>query len=122
MPEVMGETEDARHVATAHFSGGLADFAIECLYFFHNENARGRTAALDHERGGRAGEGAADDDDVVVHRGNTMPALAAKGNPAAVSSVIPSEAEGSRGGTLMVTSRDPSTSLGMTEWFSNDLH
>ena len=43
MSKMMGQAENARHVATADLGGGLTDFAIELRCFFDNEyRASGR--------------------------------------------------------------------------------
>jgi len=64
---MMGQAENARHVATAHLSGGLADFAIELRCFFDDEHARIRLATFQHQRGGGTGEGPTDNCHVVIH-------------------------------------------------------
>ena len=70
MTEIMGQTQNARHVTTAHLCGRFAHLAIELGIFFNHENARFGPFALEHERGRSAGKRAADDYDVVfeIHR------------------------------------------------------
>ena len=64
--EIIRQAKNPRHVATAHFRGRFADFAIERGILLDNEHARGRMFALDHERRGRTGESATDDHDIVI--------------------------------------------------------
>ena len=64
--EIMSETENARHVTTAQLGRRFADFAIELRRLFDDQNARVRPPALEHERGGRAGKRAADNDRVII--------------------------------------------------------
>src|SRR5437763_2603841 len=67
MSKMVGQAENARHVATADLSGGLAHFAIELRCFFDDKHARLGTAAFQHQRGGGAGKRATDDRDIISH-------------------------------------------------------
>ena|SRR5215469_13411471 len=65
MAEIMGQTQNTGHVATAHFGSRFADFAVELRVFFDDQDARFRSLVLQHKRGCGAGKGATDDYDVV---------------------------------------------------------
>ena len=67
MSKMVGQAENARHVATADLGSGLADFAIELRCFFDDEHARIRLATFQHQRGGGTGEGPTDNCHVVIH-------------------------------------------------------
>jgi hypothetical protein len=62
----MRETQNSRHVTTAHLGRRFAHLAIECRGFFNDKDTRFGTFALQHERGCGAGKRAADDHDVVI--------------------------------------------------------
>lgn len=66
MPEVIAQSEDARHEATANLGRGFTDFAIEFLCFLNEEDARGGMLSFEHERRRRARESAAHDHDVII--------------------------------------------------------
>lgn len=66
MTEIMRQTQDPRHVTTAHLCGRFADLAIECGCLFDDHDTRFEAFALQHERGRRAGKRAPDDHDVVI--------------------------------------------------------
>ena len=66
MTEIIRQAKNARHVATAHFRGRFADFAIERGILLDNEHTRGRIFAPDHEPRGRTGKSAADDHDIII--------------------------------------------------------
>ena len=70
MTEIMGQTQNARHVTTAHLGRRFAHLPIELGSFFNDENARFRPFAFEHQCGRGAGKRAADDYDVVfeIHR------------------------------------------------------
>ena len=68
MSKMMGQAENARHVTTADFSGGLADFSVELRCFFDDEHTRIGPATFQHQRGGGAAERPADKCYVVIHR------------------------------------------------------
>ena len=65
MAEVMGETQNPRHVTTAHFRGRFTDFAIERSVLLDDQHAGGRVLAFDERRRRCAGKCAADDHDIV---------------------------------------------------------
>ena len=67
MSKMMGQAENARHVATADLSGGLADFSVEFRCFFDDEHARIGAATFQHQRGGGAGKRPTDNCHVVIH-------------------------------------------------------
>ena len=67
MSKMMGQAENARHVATADLGGGLTDFAIELSRLLDNQNSGVRTATLEHERCRSARKRAADDRHIVIH-------------------------------------------------------
>src|SRR5207248_1267118 len=48
--EVMSQSEDPRHVATADLGGRFAHFAIELGRLLDNQNSGVRTATFEHER------------------------------------------------------------------------
>ena len=70
MSKMMGQAENARHIATAHLGGGLADFAVKLRCFFDNEHPRIWPFPFEHKRGRGTGKRAPDDHDIVfeVHR------------------------------------------------------
>jgi len=74
MPETMRQTQDPRHVATAHLSRRFAYLSIECSCFFDDQDTRFGTLALHYERSCRAGKRAPDDHDVVIeiHRSSQI--------------------------------------------------
>jgi len=61
MTEIMGETQNSRHVTTAYFRGRFADFAIELGCFFDDQDTCFGSFAFEHERRRRAGKCAPDD-------------------------------------------------------------
>ena len=66
MPEIMRQTQDPRHITTAHLGSRFAHLAIERRRLFDDQDARFRAFALQHEGRCRAGERAPDDHDVVI--------------------------------------------------------
>ncbi len=66
MSEIMRQTQNPRHVATAHLGRRFAHLAIECSGFFDDQDTRFGVFAFQHERGCRAGKRAPDDHDVVI--------------------------------------------------------
>jgi len=77
MPEIMRQTQDPGHIATAHLSRRFAHFAIECRGFFDDQDTRFGMFALQHEGRYRAGTRAPDDHDVVIeiHRSKRMASI-----------------------------------------------
>ena len=67
MSKMMGQAENARHVATADLGGGLTDFAIELRCFFDDEYARVRPATFQHQRGRGAGKRTTHNRHIVIH-------------------------------------------------------
>ena len=65
--EIMRQTQNPRHVATADFGGRFAHFAIELSRLLDNQNSGVRTATLEHERCRSARKRAADDRHIVIH-------------------------------------------------------
>ena len=65
--EVMSQSEDPRHVATADLGGRFAHFAIELGRLLDNQNSGVRTATFEHERCRSARKRAADDRHIVIH-------------------------------------------------------
>jgi hypothetical protein len=105
MSEVMSQSEDPRHVATADLGGRFAYFAIELGRLLDNQNSGVRTATFEHERCRSARKRAADDRHIVIHGEKMMRALAGKGN---LRDSTQNEA------TFKLAPRDSSASLGMT--------
>ena len=68
MSKMMGQAENARHVATANLGGGLADFAVKLRCFFDDEHARVGPATFQHQRGRGAGNCATDNGHIIMHR------------------------------------------------------
>ena len=66
MTEIMRQTQDPRHIATAHLRGRFAHLAIERSPLFDDQDTRFGVFAFQHERGCRAGKRAPDDHDVVI--------------------------------------------------------
>jgi hypothetical protein len=67
MSKVVGQAQNARHVATADLGGRLADFSVELRCFFDNEHARLGPTTFQHQRGRGAGKSATDDHYIVIH-------------------------------------------------------
>ena len=65
--EVMRQSEDPRHVATADLGGRFAHFAIELRRLLDDEDSGVRTATFEHERCRSARKRAADDRHIVIH-------------------------------------------------------
>ena len=65
--EVMRQSEDPRHVATADLGGRFAHFAIELRRLLDDEDSGVRTATFEHERCRGAGKRAANDRYIVIH-------------------------------------------------------
>src|SRR6478672_5035415 len=65
--EVMSQSEDPRHVATADLGGRFAHFAIELRRLLDDEDSGVRTATFEHERCRGAGKRAANDRYIVIH-------------------------------------------------------
>src|SRR5205085_11152735 len=65
MAEIVRETQNARHVATAYFRGRFADFSIERGRLLDDEDACFRLLALQHQCRRRARKGATDDYHIV---------------------------------------------------------
>ena len=74
MAEIMRQTQDPRHVTTAHLSGRFAYLAIERSPLFDDQDTCFGAFAFQHERRCRAGKRAPDDYDVVIeiHRSKRM--------------------------------------------------
>src|SRR6476660_9380233 len=74
MAEIMRQTQNPRHVATAYLGRRFAHLAIECSCLFDDQDTCFRAFALHHEGRCRAGKRAPDDHDVVieVHRPKRM--------------------------------------------------
>ena len=74
MAEIMRQTQNPRHVATAHLGRRFAYLAIECSCLFDDQDTRFGTFALQYERSCRAGKRAPDDHDVVIeiHRSSQI--------------------------------------------------
>jgi len=74
MAEIMRQTQNPRHVATAHLGRRFAYLSIECSCFFDDQDTRFGTLALHYERSCRAGKRAPDDHDVVIeiHRSSQI--------------------------------------------------
>ena len=74
MTEIMRQTQDPRHIATAHLGGRFAHLAIERSPLFDDQDTRFGAFALQHEGRCRAGKRAPDDHDVVIeiHRSKRM--------------------------------------------------
>ncbi len=70
MTEIMGQTQNPRHIATAYFGGRFPDLPVELSCFFDDKHPRVRPFAFEHERSRGAGKGTADDYDIVfeIHR------------------------------------------------------
>src|SRR5882724_13703166 len=66
MSEIMRQTQNPRHVATAHLGRRFAHLAIECSGFSDDQYPCFGAFAFQHERGCRAGKRAPDDHDVVI--------------------------------------------------------
>src|SRR6516162_1598261 len=66
MPETMRQTQDPRHVATAHLSRRFAYLTIEFICLLDDQNACVGPFAFEHECRRRTGEGAADNYDVII--------------------------------------------------------
>jgi len=97
--EVMSQSEDPRHVATADLGGRFAHFAIELGRLLDNQNSGVRTATFEHERCRCAGKRAADDRHIVIHgEENDAGDCCERQFPAGSNDypVIPSEVEESR--------------------------
>lgn len=62
---MVADLEDFGEEAARDFGGGFADFAVELFRFFDDEDFEVGEAAFEQDGGGGAGEGTADDDDVV---------------------------------------------------------
>ncbi len=77
MPEIMSQTQDPRHIATAHLGGRFAYLAIERSPFFDDQHTRFGVFAFQHEGRCRAGKRAPDDHDVVIeiHRSKRMASM-----------------------------------------------
>src|SRR5437868_5142048 len=67
MSKMMGQAENARHIATAHLGGGLADFAVKLRCFFDNEHPRIGPATFQNQSGRGARKRATDDCHIVIH-------------------------------------------------------
>ena len=74
MTEIMRQTQDPGHVATAHLSSRFAHLPIERSSLFDNQDTRFGAFAFQHEGRRRAGKRATDDHDVVIeiHRPKRM--------------------------------------------------
>ena len=74
MTEIMRQTQNPRHVATAHLSRRFAHLAIERSCLFNDQDTRFWAFTLQHKRGCRAGKRAPNDNDVAIeiHRSNRM--------------------------------------------------
>src|SRR5262249_41292178 len=74
MTEIMRQTQDPSHIATAHLGSRFAHLAIERSSFFDDQDTRFGVFALQHEGRCRAGKRASDDHDVVIeiHRSKRM--------------------------------------------------
>src|SRR5262245_22321612 len=74
MTEIMRQTQDPCHIATAHLGGRFAHLAIECGSLFDYQDTRIGPFALQHKGRCRAGKRATDDRDVVIeiHRSKRM--------------------------------------------------
>ena len=70
MTEVMGETQNPRHVTAAYFCGRFTNLAIKLRIFFDDQDACLGSFAFQHQCRRRAGKRAANDHDIVieVHR------------------------------------------------------
>src|SRR5205814_865670 len=66
MTEVMGETQNPRHVTTAYFCGRFANLAIKLRIFFDDQDACLGSFAFQHQCRRRAGKRAANDHDIVI--------------------------------------------------------
>src|SRR5205823_13378529 len=65
--EVMSQSEDPRHIATADLGGRFAHFAIKLGCLLDNQDSGVRTATFEHHRRRGAGKGTADDRHIVIH-------------------------------------------------------
>src|ERR1043166_8516519 len=83
MAEIMGQTQNAGHVTTAHLGGRFAHFAVELGVFFDDQDSRFRSLPLQNKRGCRAGKCATNDYDIVfeIHCLKTMDFAGSKRNP-----------------------------------------
>src|SRR6266481_1710314 len=74
MSEIMRQTQNSRHVATAHLGRRFAHLAIERSCLFDDQYPCFGASAFQHESGCRAGKRAPDDHDVVIeiHRSKRM--------------------------------------------------
>src|SRR5499427_5265931 len=66
MTEIMRQTQDPGHIATAHLRSRFAHLAVEGSSLLDDQDTRFGAFALQHEGRCRAGKRATDDHDVVI--------------------------------------------------------